>query len=47
MSSTIQVPYRKDLVPPFLHIEIRMVYQVWDSFQRWIDDGAKRIPVDE
>jgi hypothetical protein len=28
-------------------MEIGMVNQVWDSFQRWIDDDVERIPVDE
>jgi hypothetical protein len=37
----------ENLVPSLLHMEIGMVNDVWDSFQRWIDDDVERIPVDE
>lgn len=36
-----------DFVPPLLHMEIGMVNQAWESFQKWTDDYVEKIPVDE
>jgi hypothetical protein len=36
-----------DFVPPLLHMEIGMVNQAWESFQKWMDDYVEKIPVDE
>jgi hypothetical protein len=36
----------KSFVPPLLHLEMRMVNQIWDDFEQWID-GIEMIPPHE
>jgi hypothetical protein len=34
----------QNFVPPLLHLEIGMVNQAWDDFEKWIDDVVEVIP---
>jgi hypothetical protein len=34
----------QNFVPPLLHLEIGMVNQGWDDFEKWIDNVVEVIP---
>jgi hypothetical protein len=37
----------QNFVPPLLHLEIGMVNQGWDDFEKWIDNVVEVIPQSE